>query len=190
MIKKILSLINPILPLELAMKALNKADPRVRKFLTTSAKAGIGANAALDFLRNNFKDTSQEAENKRLVEGQVHGTLRPDEGASLSERRDRANKNKNLGTLVKSATSLAGGSGLLGRLGGLLDEEEPLSLTEIRERENIVRQQETPQQQAYRQYYNAKGQKISNPENAQNATKSQLLESVRALTNMLRNLQG
>jgi hypothetical protein len=118
--KRLIPLLNKFVPDDLAEKGLSKVNPKLKSFFSNSARSGLGAGAALSFLRNSFKDPAVEAENARLKQGVKSQTLRPDEKVSA---RDRADQEQKEGLLTKAITLGAGalgGAGVLGSLGGLL----------------------------------------------------------------------
>lgn len=91
MISQILPFLKASIPYALAVKGLEKVDPRMKNFFTQAAAAGWGANEALDFLRNKFEGSGNKNERSRLETGSEKGTLRPDEAAGLAqiEQRER-----------------------------------------------------------------------------------------------------
>lgn len=118
--KRLIPLLNKFVPDDLAEKGLSKINPKLKSFFSNSARSGLGAGAALSFLRNSFKDPAVEAENARLKQGVKSQTLRPDEKVSARNRAD----DEQIGNLISKAATLgsglAGGAGILGSFGGLL----------------------------------------------------------------------
>jgi hypothetical protein len=59
MLKQALSLLNKFIPVNLAVKGLEKLDPRFKKFIGAAAGAGYGADEAVDYLRNRLSKSDQ-----------------------------------------------------------------------------------------------------------------------------------
>lgn len=106
---KIQSLLHELIPDDIAEKGLSKIDPKIKKFISNSVKAGLGAAGAVSFLRSIIGKKPQ----------QQSDTMRPDERANatqLQENERRSNALKSgIGTLA--AGTALGGLGNLGRLG-------------------------------------------------------------------------
>jgi len=83
------SLFSSFIPTALAVKGLEKIDPRFGKFFTNAAAAGFGTDQALSYLRNKFL-SGTHGDDKRMLESRVsEGIARPDEMASLSQIRSQ-----------------------------------------------------------------------------------------------------
>lgn len=116
MISQILPFLNQLLPAGLAVKGLSKLDPRMSKFFTNAAAAGFGTSAALDYLRNKFTPEGKQSNERSLKEGNIQGTLRPDESAALQSNQEA---NRGLDLAKKGISGAVGlGAGLLGDMEG------------------------------------------------------------------------
>lgn len=124
MIDKILPLLNRLIPSSLAIKGLQKLDPRMGKFLD-HATSIYGADAAINFLRDELSPPSPD------------NTLRLDEQAAQQRKRQSDLPLRALGTLAK-----AGGALALGGLGG-----GALSAADSLQGELLPPEQEQQQQQ-------------------------------------------
>lgn len=100
MINKILPFLNRLLPTKLAYDALQKANPKLKKFATGAIASGYTIDQTMDFLRDRFLPE----ENKEGF-GQ-----RPDEKAAAQQ----VENSKQLPRALMTGASLAGGA-----LGGL-----------------------------------------------------------------------
>ena len=68
MITKIMSLINKFIPVGIAVKGLEKLDPRFKKYFSAAIGAGYGADQAIDFLRSRLSPESQGSDHARPQE--------------------------------------------------------------------------------------------------------------------------
>ena len=100
-----MSLLSPYIPIGLAMKGLEKSNPKVKSFLGGAASAGYSANEAIDFLRNEFSSPGNKE-----VRAQT-GHLRADEEAG----KRRLEHEQAPQRLAQGAAAL--GAGALGGLG-------------------------------------------------------------------------
>jgi hypothetical protein len=108
---KIMSLINQFIPVGLAVKGLEKIDPRMKSFIGAAGAFGYGANEIISYLRSKTHTASQQANRQNLEESVARGTARPDEAANL----ERLNQSEIPGDILQSAGAL--GAGALGGLG-------------------------------------------------------------------------
>ncbi len=108
-----LPLLNKLIPIGLAVKGLEKVDPRLKTFFTGAFASGYGADEAMDFLRTKFENPEHE----RLEEGSKRGSLRPDEAAGLQQIRKSQDIKNNVKKGVALGAGLAGGAASL-LLGG------------------------------------------------------------------------
>ena len=83
MASKIMPFLNRFLPANIAAKGLKKLSPTASRFLTLSGIAGYGADAALDYLRENY---GVEKEKRELG---AKPLKRPDEEALLGQLKER-----------------------------------------------------------------------------------------------------
>lgn len=144
MIKNILSLTNKLVPSYLGLKGLEKLNPKLQRFITSSAGAGYGADAVMDFIRDRMQGSSAKAEKNRLEEGLHKGNLRPDEKASLQEINNSQQKTDTFQKAASTGIGLAGGLALnaVEGLGGLASSnEEPPSDMPQQEKELLPGQQ-------------------------------------------------
>lgn len=101
----ILPLLNKLVPVGLALKGLEKIDPRLKTFFSGAFAAGYGADEAMNFLRSKF----ESPESERLEEGAKKGSLRPDEAAGLQAVRKSKNVSENIQKGVALGAGAAGG---------------------------------------------------------------------------------
>ncbi len=130
MINKILPFLNRLLPTKLAYDALQKANPKLKKFATGAIAAGYTIDQTMDFLRDKF--TPEQTED-------FGG--RPDEKAAARQ----VENSKQLPKALMKGASLAGGAlGGLAAIGmdGNEDQDQAIRPDEI---------QQMPQQQQQRQ---------------------------------------
>lgn len=102
----ILPLLNKLVPVGLAIKGLEKVDPRYKTFFSGAFSAGYGADQAMEYLQN--KITGNNDEQQRLERGKAQGTLRPDEAAGLAQ----VKQSENIKNLIQTGAGL--GAGALG----------------------------------------------------------------------------
>lgn len=128
--KRILPLLNKLLPPGLAFKGLQKLDPKIGRFLTSATAAGYGTNETLNFMRDMFTPNQEQTDPGAPLFKQA-------EQRNVSEQRNISNKlNTAIGTGVGLAaggsTLQAGGSLLSGMMGGSSEEQQtprkPLAL--------------------------------------------------------------
>ncbi len=100
MINKILPFLNKLIPTKLAYDALQKANPKLKKFATGAIAAGYTIDETMDFLRDRFMPQEQESK---------YGN-RPDEQAAAREVKE----SNRIPKAIATGASLAGGA-----LGGL-----------------------------------------------------------------------
>jgi hypothetical protein len=113
---KIMSLLNQFIPVGLAMKGLEKVDPRMKSFIGSAVGFGYGANEIIDYLRSKSHTAAQKANRQDLEQRVAQGTARPDEAANL----ERLKQSEVPGDVLQGAAT--GAAGLLGGMGaaGLL----------------------------------------------------------------------
>ncbi len=117
MLQRILPLLNRLLPVGLAYKGLQKIDPRIGKFLVTSAAGGIAMETSLDYLRQKFgAETDDE---KLLQQRKSSGQIRPDEEAAQRQIQN----SKQIPNAIGQAASLATGLGT-GAISSAIGDEE------------------------------------------------------------------
>lgn len=134
------ALLNKLVPEDLAIKGLSKIDPRIKKFFANSVSSGLGATAALNFLRNKFENPTIEAEKSRLKEGVKAGTLRPDERASYQEMRENDLRGNTLKQVATTSAALAGGP-VVASLANMIPKgksSEESKSTNVGQPENII----------------------------------------------------
>lgn len=130
MLKQAMSLLNEFVPLNLAVKGLEKLDPRFKKFLGAALGAGYGADKALDYVR------------KRIDPSRREGVARPEEeSADLDVERSQAPE-KGIAALAGAGLGAAGGAALAG-LEGLKSSDKPEE-TQAPVSENIIAQFSPP----------------------------------------------
>ena len=189
-LKGIGSLLNEFVPDDIAEKGLSKLDPRVKKFFSSSIKNGLGAGAALSFLRSNLGNNSADTQNLQrrtnpnLVEQRNQFALRPDEMASLNRRKDDAKRDQVAKQLLGIGVPLTGSAiaagEIMGQQGETQQPQPPLS----------------PQQEALKRYYTARGQRAD--QQAQQpgmggqggSERDQILAGFEKLAQTLQNLKG
>lgn len=115
MIDKIKSLINPLVPIGLAVKGLEKINPKMKAFFGGATAAGYSANEAMDFLRSEFGSKQNQFGN------------RPDEEAAMNRsEHERAPERLAKGAAIGAAGILGGiGGAALGGLAAGSDEQQP-----------------------------------------------------------------
>lgn len=119
MLARLLPLLNKVIPTGLAIKGMEKISPKIGNFFSGAFGAGYTADQAIDFLRNKLKSPGNEGVEERLDEGQMQGTLRPDEGAA----RKRIKENEKIPNMVKGA--LVGGAALAGGMAATRMGQQP-----------------------------------------------------------------
>lgn len=103
MINKILPFLNRLLPTKLAYDALQKANPKLKKFATNAIASGYTIDQTMDFLRDRFMPEEN---------GEGFGN-RPDEKAAARQ----VENSKQVPKAIQAGATLAGGA--LGGLAGL-----------------------------------------------------------------------
>lgn len=121
MLNKLIALSSSLIPTGLAAKGLGKIDKRLQNFFIGAGVAGYGADAAIDFLRNQFSNQAQDSDTQRLQNRSASGQARPDEMAALKS----AQRNEQVPNMVKGV--LSGTAGLAGGLGGADSSNSPVS---------------------------------------------------------------
>lgn len=106
-----MALLNQFIPVGLAVKGLEKIDPRMKSFIGAAGAFGYGANEIISYLRSKTHTASQKANRANLEESVARGTARPDEAANL----ERLNQSEIPGDILQGAGAL--GAGALGGLG-------------------------------------------------------------------------
>lgn len=128
MLSKLLPLLNKYVPAGLALKGVQKADPKLKSFVKGSIAAGYGANEIIDFLRGKADST---AEYETLEKGRRKGSL-PIQKATASDVKRGKDKAKGLQNVIAGGAALLGGAAgatipaLASLLGGE-EEKEQLS---------------------------------------------------------------
>jgi hypothetical protein len=127
MLKQALSLLNQFVPVGIAMKGLQKVNPKLKRFLGTSAALGYGANEIIEFLREKAQSVGERQFRSSLQERVSNGMARPDEGANL----ERLNQSALPGNLLQGAA--ASGIGALGGLGaaGMINKGAKSTITPL-----------------------------------------------------------
>ncbi len=115
--KRAMPFFNNIIPFGLALKGLEKLDPKLRSFISGAALAGYPANATLDYLKEKFQDSDKADEMSVLEHEKLSGTARPDEKAAaeiLKQQQTIPNALQGAATLASGGL---GGAAALGNLG-------------------------------------------------------------------------
>ena len=117
MISKIIPFLSRHIPNALAIKGIQKVNPKIGSFITSALGAGYTTDAVLDYIREKFESTSSKS--IRASEGRIGtGTLRPDEERAI-------NKQKRSQQVQTAAAGLLGlGSGLASLGGSEVEEEQ------------------------------------------------------------------
>lgn len=108
MIKKIVSLLSPYIPVGLAIKGMSKISPQLSSFIASAATAGYGTDTIIDFLRDQFESPAHKGRKAQLENKESQGGLRPDQVGSLNKYRGEERLQK---TAATGAGLLAGGIG-------------------------------------------------------------------------------
>lgn len=179
------------LPATLARKALTKINPKFDSFFAQALTYGVDADRALEYLAQRFESEPQRDYKEQLERGAANQTLRPDEMVSRSQIGNAAIPGK----VLRGAASVALGGGL--GLGGSKQEAQPpMSSPPIPPEEN--KRLETLQK------FNQKKKKSKEEEErlsigglkdqfqarTDRKNKDQLLQQMRALTEIIRNSRG
>lgn len=189
MLSRILPLLNKVLPKNLAFKGLGKIDPRIGKFLAGATAAGYTADAALDFLRNQFHEPMNE-------EG-----LRTDELAAETRVRQGKEVPEALSSIGKVGLGIGAATVLPQVIGNLFGENEEEQPPPPPERKQPMSKEETLQQfkQGRRQRLPPKPPGVLSPDVLRNQFendtrtvqgKEALLQSMKEITEYLKNLKG
>lgn len=137
MIDRIAPLLNKVVPTALAVKGIQKVNPRLGKFLTSAVASGFGMDEAIDFLRNRFGNQQGEKFKAQLQEKGRQGKLRPDEEAAQESIRQSERTPNAIGTGARLGATLAGG------IGGLVS--SALLGEDSQQAQSTEQQQEQPQ---------------------------------------------
>lgn len=109
--QKVMSLLNKFVPAGLAMKGLEKVDPRLKSFIGTAVGFGYGANEIIDFLRSKAQTASQKETRRDLEERAARGAIRPDEAANLARLEQDEMPGDVLQALGSAGAAALGGMG-------------------------------------------------------------------------------
>lgn len=82
---RITPFLNNLLPVGLALKGLENADPKLKNFIGYATSAGYASDQIMDFIRERFENPKSRETKNKLEQRQQQGNLRPDEMASLQE---------------------------------------------------------------------------------------------------------
>lgn len=94
------SILNKVVPFNIALQALEKVSPKLKSFISGAAAAGYASNEILDFLRSEYTNQNESKEN-----------LRPDQEAAINRRATEERGEKNIRRAATLAGGLAGGLG-------------------------------------------------------------------------------
>lgn len=115
-ISRAIPFLSKVLPIGMAVKGLEKIDPRLGAFMSGAFGAGYTSEQVLDFLRDKFQNPENLGVKNRLEQGSAQGTLRPDEKASLKSIREAQQIPNAIGSAITGGAAIAGGLGALKNL--------------------------------------------------------------------------
>lgn len=104
------SILNKVVPFNIALQALEKVSPKLKSFISGAAAAGYGSSEILDFLRSEYTNQNESKEN-----------LRPDQEAAINRRATEERGEKNIRRAATLAGGLAGGLGASALTKGISD---------------------------------------------------------------------
>ena len=131
MLKAATALLNQFIPTALAVKGLEKINPRFKTFFANAGAAGYGTDRALNFLRNQLELPASRQNEQQLEQRTAQGVARPDEAAALQRLQTEQRPAKALGQAATLAAGIAGGIGGLSSMGG--GQESPQAANPIDE---------------------------------------------------------
>jgi hypothetical protein len=109
MVSQILPLLSRLIPTGIAVKGLEKINPKISSFLGGAFGAGYTADQAIDFLREHLESPDNKGIKARMEQGSAAGTLRPDELAAQKRIRETEEIPNALKSLALGGSALAGG---------------------------------------------------------------------------------
>ena len=158
MISRIMPLLNELVPVGMAVKGLEKIDPRFKKFFASAAGAGFGIDQAMGYLRSKFSGSGKT---------QTNMNLRADEQANQALVRQSHERPQAAGNALRTGAALGGAA--LGGLTGLglgtvaelsdqqqMEPEQPIDM-------NAAEDQAMALEQNYNQKAQENGQGIPQP---------------------------